>query len=234
LVRGRAEEIVFALFADESAPYRYVPAPGSLEERLVLPGHPLALMLEGIRRKLAGERLHAQVGGPGTVLKVAPGGPELADFGFSAREKRVASLVDGLRTLEEILFEGGIDELAALKVLFALLAGGAAEVAVSGVPLDAPRVADSKLDVDRVAAKYEQVMVGDYFEILGLRRTATGYEVREAYERLAREFNATRFVPMADAGLNSRIQEIHRALAEACDVLTDDVVRADYARNLLE
>jgi colicin import membrane protein len=234
LVRRRAEEILFALFADESSPYRYVPAPGSLEERLVLPSHPLALMTEGIRRKFGSDRLHGLVGGPGTVLKPSPGGPELADFGFSAREKRVAALVDGLHTLEEVLFESGINELASLKVLYALVAAGAAEIAVMGVPTEAPRAKEGKLDLDRVTAKYEQVLGGDYFEILGLRRSATGYEVRAAYERLAREFDTGRFVPMADAALNSRIQEIHRALAEACDVLSDDLVRADYARNLLE
>lgn len=235
VVKRRAEEIVFALFADEEAAYQYLPQPGTLTERLVLPAHPLVLMMDGIRRKYPANRLHDLLGGPGTVLKPAPGGPEVTDFGLAAREKRVAERVDGLHTLEEILFEGGVDELETMKVLYGLLAAGAAEVAVLGIPADAAgKAAEGRLDVERVAAKYEQVLSGDYFEILGLRRSATGYEVNEAYERLTREYNANRFAGAQDQAVATRLGEIHRALAEAVDVLSDDLIRAEYARNLLD
>src|SRR5690606_27450374 len=137
-----------------------------------------ALATEGIRRKFTADRLYRHLGGPATLLRPRQGGPDLGEFGFSAREKRLASRVDGLRTLEELLFEGGIEEVAALKVFYALLAAGAVEIAIFGQAARPRSAADAaKLDLTRVNEKYAQVVGGDYFQILGLRRDATAYEV---------------------------------------------------------
>ena len=85
-----------------------------------------------------------------------------------------------------------------------------------------------------MAEKYNQVVAGDYFQMLGLRRDATAYEVRESYDKLAREFHPDRFLGLSDTTLFNRLTEIGRALAEAADVLADDSVREEYARNLLD
>jgi len=233
LVRRRLQEIVFSLFVDDASPYAYTPESPPSEERVVLPLHPYALVTEGIRRKLSVERLHARLGGPATLLRFRPGSPELDYFGLTARERRLVETVDGLKTLEEILFEGGADEAAALKVLYALTVGGALEIAVLG-HVAAPTTPQEavRLDLSRVAEKYSQATTGDYFQILGLRLDATAYEVREAYERLSREYHPDRFLAIEDGSLVHRLEEIGRALAEAADVLSDDAVREQYARSL--
>ncbi|MFN7131531.1 MAG: DUF4388 domain-containing protein, partial [Myxococcales bacterium] len=235
LVRRRVEEIAWSLFLDETSTYVFAAEAPPAEERVVLPLHPYALATEGIRRKFAVERLYRHLGGPATLLRPSPGGPDDADFGFSAREKRLASMVDGLRTLEELLFEGGMEEAPALKVFYALYAAGAVEIALFGQAAR-PKTAReaAKLDLARVAEKYEHVRGGDYFQMLGLRRDATGYEVREAWERLSRDFAPERFVALDDPQVLARLQEIGRALAEAYDVLADDAVREEYARNLID
>jgi hypothetical protein len=233
LVRKRVTEVAFSVFLDESSAYVFTPESPPAEERVVLPMHPYALATEGVRRKLSTPRLWARLGGPATLLRPKSQGFELDYFGLSAKEKRLAAMVDGLRTVEEILFEGGLEEAAALKVLYALAAAGAVEIAVLGRTArpTSPREA-ARLDLSRVAEKYNQIVAGDYFQILGLRRDASGYEVREAYERLSREFSTERFVGLEDPVLAGRLDEIGRGLAEAADVLTDDPVREEYARSL--
>ncbi|HCF61825.1 MAG TPA: hypothetical protein DFS52_27995, partial [Myxococcales bacterium] len=235
LVCKHVQEIAFSVFLDDESAYVYSEEPPPSEERVVLPLHPYALATEGIRRKYSSERLYARLGGPATLLRARGQGFELDYLGLGARERRLGSMVDGLRTLEEILFESGVEELAALKVLYALVAVGAVEIAVLGQAARAKSPEEAaRLDLSRVADKYNQALSGDYFQILGLRRDATGYEVREAYERLSRELSAERFIAIADPSVHARLQEIGRALAEAADVLSDDAVRAQYARSLTE
>ena len=234
LVRRRVEEIAWSLFLDEESEYEYSQESPPAEERVVLPAHPYALAAEGIRRKFSVDRLYARLGGPATLLK-PKGSAELDYFGLSAREKRLASTVDGLRTLEELLFEGGLEEAAALKVLYALMCGGALEIAILGeaAKTKTPEEA-ARIDAIRVAEKYSQAVAGDYFQVLGLRRDSTTYEVREAYDRLAREFHPDRYAGLDDEALMGKLAEIGRALAEAADVLGDDQVRETYARHLAD
>jgi hypothetical protein len=235
LVRKRVQEICFSTFLDESSAYVFTPEAPPPEERVVLPTHPYAMATEGVRRKLSTPRLWARLGGPATLLRPRAQGFDLDYFGLSAKERRLASMVDGLRTVEELLFEGGLEEAAALKVLYALAAAGVLEIAVLGrAARPASPQEAARLDLARVAEKYNQVVSGDYFQMLGLRRDASGYEVREAYDRLAREFHPDRFGALDDAALFRRLDEIGRALAEACDVLCDDAVREDYARSLAD
>jgi CheY-like chemotaxis protein len=235
LVCQRVTEIAFSIFLDEESAYVFSSESPPAEERVVLPMHPFALATEGIRRKFSAERLWARLGGPGTLLRPRGQGLELDYFGLSARERRLATRADGLRTVEEILFECGMEEAASLKILYALVAAGALEIAVLGQGARAGgRDETVGLDLLRVVEKYNQAVGGDYFQILGLRRDATGYEVREAYERLAREFHPERFTGMEDTLLISRLEEIGRALAEAADVLSEDPVREEYARSLAD
>jgi preprotein translocase subunit Sec63 len=91
-----------------------------------------------------------------------------------------------------------------------------------------------KIEIARVAQKFQQVVNGDYFQILGLRKNASSYEVQEAYERLSREFARSRFMAVKDNSLHDHLDEIARALAEAAEVLGEDAIREQYARNLVE
>jgi hypothetical protein len=143
-------------------------------------------------------------------------------------------MIDGIRTLEEILFESGMEEAAALKVVFSLVTARSVEIAVLGAAKERSREEAFRFDLARVSEKYGQALGGDYFQVLGLRRDATAYEVREAYDRLSRDFHPERFVGLDDAALLGRLQEIGRALAEAADVLADDSVREAYARHLAD
>jgi hypothetical protein len=58
----------------------------------------------------------------------------------------------------------------------------------TGVAGPASVTADAGIDRERVLSKYAQVLEADYFEILGVRRDATGYEVRRAFEAARRDY----------------------------------------------
>jgi CheY-like chemotaxis protein len=231
LARRRAEEVVFATFSAQ-APYRLtlderVPP----DERLALERRPLALAVEGVRRRWAAERLDAVLGGAATLLEPAPRPPSQTDLGLSPDEARVAELADGLRTLEEIVADAAVDPLSARQVLAALVEVGALQVKILA-PREAPAPEPSTIDLARIYAKLDQVRRADYFAILGLGRACTPYEVREAAARLFAELDPERFAGVTAEGLGAKLDEITRVVREARDVLSDDALRAEYVSAL--
>jgi tetratricopeptide (TPR) repeat protein len=64
-----------------------------------------------------------------------------------------------------------------------------------------------------------------YYEILGVPRTATSAEVRQAYVRLARERHPDRF---PDPAQKANAQEFFKDLTTAFNILSNDRRRAEY------
>ena len=95
-------------------------------------------------------------------------------------------------------------------------------------PLPDARLAAAELCIRE---KLELVRRANYFAILGLGRSCTGHEVREASERLLSDLKVERFDPVTP-GLAADVREIRRVLEEARDVLSDDALRAEYRASL--
>jgi len=85
-----------------------------------------------------------------------------------------------------------------------------------------------------VLAKHALVHEADYFTLLGVRRDATTFEIRRAYEAARRDYSATIFPPELQRELAGELGEINRLIDEAYQVLRDDRVRRSYQANLLD
>jgi CheY-like chemotaxis protein len=231
LVRRRTEEVVFALFDERGATWRCAAARAPPEERTALDRSPLALAIEGVRRRWQEDRLGETLGGPATLLAPAAGGPSAAELSLG-EAGRLLELADGLRTLDEIAADGRLDPLSARQVLAALVEVGALEVRIRGAGPSTAGGADPSVDLLRLQEKLEQVRRADYFTILGLSRTATPYEIRAGAERLLADLGAGRWAGVSDPGVRERLDEVRRVVSEARDVLTDDELRAAYLQGL--
>ncbi len=70
--------------------------------------------------------------------------------------------------------------------------------------------------------------MANYYEILEVAQTATKKEIKKSYYRLAKKYH-----PDHNQG-DAAIAEKFKAVGEAYRVLSDDVARADYDRQLTE
>ncbi len=226
LVRRRTEEVLFALFGETRAPFRYAAAGVPSDERIALDRGTLALAVEGVRRKWLAPLLDTLLGGPGSLLAPAPQPPTSAELGLTAGEQRVLELADGLRTLDEILADSPLEDLRARQTLAALVMVGALMVRFHAGARATEEV--PSIDLARVREKLDQVRRADYFAILGLARQCTPYEIREAAERLGGEFDSARFTGVEEPGLAEKLAEIRQVVAEALEVLSDDALRGEY------
>jgi len=233
LVRRRTEEVVFGVFAEAGARFRWASADVPADESTALERTTLQLAVEGVRRRWLAPEVDAVLGGEATLLSPVATAPSADELGLSPGERRVVALADGLRTLDEILLASPLDALSTRQVLAALVLVGALAVRTfqGGRPAAA---ATAAIDLARVRDKLEQVRRADYFDVLGVGRLCTPHEVREAFERLSAELDPRRFQGVREDGLEARLDEIQRVLADARDVLADDRLRDEYLRGLVD
>jgi hypothetical protein len=231
LVRARAEEVVFGIFGEVNARFRWVADPVPADERISLDRGPLALAVEGVRRRWLAPRTEAILGGPATLVSPLPGGPTAEELELLPEERRALAISDGLRTLDEVLAQSPLDALSTRQLLSALVLVGALGVKVVQAGRPAAQVS-AGIDLARVKEKLEQVRRADYFTILGLGRVATPHEVRAAAERLTAEFQPDRYRGHQEEGLPARLEEIRRVVADAREVLADPLLREEYQLGL--
>jgi hypothetical protein len=234
-VRGHLREVVYGLFEWEEGTYQYSPERAAEDDRVLLEGDPRAIVTEAIRRKYLMPRLMEWVGAPSSLLAPRENVALDADaLQLTADERRVARLLDGTRSIEDLVFSTGLSVQRVYQVLAALLAVNYADMRVrgiEGVNEDGTSASDA-IDRQRIVAKAEQVRKLDYFQILGVPQAATAYEIDRAYERAVHEFHASRFSEAVRREHSEALLEIERVLEDARQVLRDETLRDAYARHL--
>jgi len=245
-VRHHIEDIVYSLFAWDAGEFTITPGdpPG---ERIRLTRHPAALVLEGVRRKYGPEHLAARLGSSAAVVAVRSSrqlSAIAAVADLSPAERSVMQKLDGERTVQKAAEAAQVDPQVALQIAFGLVALGVAEIIDHG-PAAAERPAPSRgralvgetdiaIDRQRVLAKHALVNEADYFTLLGVRRDATSFEIRRAYEAARRDYAAVGFPPELQRELAGELSEIGQVIEEAYQVLRDERVRRAYQANLLD
>jgi hypothetical protein len=241
-VRRHVEDIVYSLFGWERGTYHIALEPQPSAERIRLSRHPAALILEGIRRKLDHTSLEQLIGPPSTVIEVRDrerlGG--IVEMGDLASEERGAlAAFDGQADLTQVAQIAGVDVADVLPLAWGLCVLGLATVRRTDaeVPADSTALVgetDLAIDRERVRARWQLVTDADYFALLGVRREATGFEIRRAYQAARRDFDADCFPGDLRVELARELDDIAHVLDEAFRVLRDDRLRQTYLANLVD
>jgi hypothetical protein len=194
--------------------------------------HPAALVRAGLARGgYALARARQRLGAGRNVFGVdLRAGGLVEAFGFGALERRALALFDGLRSLDQIARALGDEELV-LRVALGLWAFGVLVPAVdrsAGVAPSGRAARDLRIDRDRVLARAALAREGDYFQTLGLDRSAEAIDVKRAYERLAEELSDRALGAPLAGELASELALVRSVLAEALRVLGSDTLRARY------
>lgn len=190
-----------------------------------------ALLAAALHRSLSAEELPARLADPRATPRPLRR-DDLARFELPEREQRLLSAVDGERTVRELLARSGLRQEEGLLALSVAEVLGLVEVPASEVePLPEP---SADLELRRLDAKWASAVEADYFSVLGLPRTAGTEEVQRAHARLAREFDPLRYAGHSDPEVPARAARLHTLLDEAAQALSDDRLRAAYARSLVD
>lgn len=242
-VRRHLEDVIYSLFSWDSGDFSVTPGE-AIGERISLTRHPAALILEGVRRKYDPARLTARLGSGGAVVLARPSRPlsaVVAVADLSPAERALIARLDGDRSLETAAASSELELEAAMQVAFVLVALGVAEIVDRGQGDLAAQLGrgpvlvgetDLAIDRQRVMTKYALVGESDYFLLLGVRRDASSFEIRRAYEAARRDFAADAFPAELQRELAVELDEITQLIEEAYRVLRDDRIRRAYLANL--
>ncbi len=241
-VRRHVEDIIYSLFGWDHGTYRIALDATPSAERIRLSRHPASLILEGIRRKLDRTTLEKLVGSSATVIELGDrerlGG--IINLGDLASEERAAlAAFDGQADLAQVARTAGVDVADVLPFAWGLVVLGLATArrTETEVPDESGALVgetDLAIDRERVRARWQLVTDADYFALLGVRRDATAFEIRRAYQGARRDFAADCFPNDLRRELAQELEDIAHVLDEAFRVLRDDRLRLTYLHNLVE
>ncbi|MGE3542612.1 MAG: DUF4388 domain-containing protein [Kofleriaceae bacterium] len=241
-VRRHVEDIVYSLFGWDRGMYRIELERDACAERIRLSRHPAAMIMEGIRRKLDRTNLERLLGPPTTVIEIPDRDRigNVINLGDLATEERAAlAAFDGHADIATVARLASVDVADVLPFAWGLCVLGLAHPRRpdTEVPDDSPALigeTDLAIDRERVRARWQLVADADYFAVLGVRRDATGFEIRRAYQSARRDFASDCFPPDLRRELAHELDEIANVLDEAFRVLRDDRLRLTYLANLVE
>ncbi len=190
------------------------------------------VLVEVTQRVLPQEDAIVRMGGRGARLGPGPNQSLLSECALPERERAVVENAAG-KPVHEVLESAGRPEFAA--VLAALQDLGVVEVMASvGRSVHPEPDAFDPLDAEavrkRVAARLALIQEGDYFEVLGVPRAATSYEIRRAYLEARRAFEPSRLLTVQTADLADDATLIVEVLDEAYELLRDGTRRDRYRR----
>jgi DNA-binding NarL/FixJ family response regulator len=240
-VRRHVEDIIYSLFGWDRGHYHITHDDAASAERIRLSRHPASLILEGIRRKLDRTTLEQLLGPASTVIEVTDRErvPTIINTADLATEERSAlAAFDGQADLAQIARTVGSDLADVMPLAWGLVVLGLATARRTEIEVEESTAlvgeTDLAIDRERVRARWQLVTEADYFALLGVRRDATGFEIRRAYQAARRDFAADCFPSDLRRELARELEDIASVLDEAFRVLRDDRLRQTYLSNLIE
>ncbi len=200
------------------------------------------VLVEIVRRAVPPEEALQRLGGPSALLQKGSNQALLGECAIADSEAEIVRSI-GEEAVSEVLRRvGHKDFAAALYVLVELsvLSVATAERRTGRggkrererEPAPQPDRLDHAALRARILARKALSEEGDYFALLGVPRSATSYDIRRAYTNLKDEFDPSRIVTTETVDLREDVDLILEVLAEAYEILEDDLRRDRYRRAL--
>ncbi len=241
-VKYQVREIIYSLFNLDHGEYELLPGPLPTEEVITLKMSIGNLIYEGIRRITNWSMLKRQI--PDNLILRLSSNPLtlFQDIEFSDIDKKILTLVDGKKTVKQIIDNAWVSPFEALKTLYTLYALGIIEevkpreeeelVTLSIDEIFKPVHMEEDLFIKRVNEFYKRIGSMNYLEILGISEEASTKEITKRYFELTREYHPDKSYNYPDPALKERLLSIVKVITEAYNTLKDPSSRQRYIKSL--
>jgi hypothetical protein len=196
------------------------------------------VLVEIVRRAVSPEQAVRRLGGVDTLLQKGESAALLGECAIADSEAEVVRAIAEEPVSEVLRRVGHKDFAAVLYVLVELSVLGRAsgERRASRERSERRPAKPDHLDQAalraRILARKALSEEGDYFALLGVARSATSYDIRRAYAALRDEYDPARILNGETVDLREDVELILEVLAEAFEILEDDLRRDRYRRAL--
>lgn len=156
-------------------------------------------------------------------------------------QQTILALVNGARTIEEICSLSEMGDFTTLKALYALYAlrlvdtidAQAAKAQAQTAAAEARTAqeaarADDQVTKEMILHALNSLDRQDYYEMLGLGRSATPQEVKKAYFRFAKLYHPDRHMDSELADMKGSLETLFMNITEAYNILNKEETRDRY------
>lgn len=230
-VRFQVEKILLNMFYLEDAEVIFREEPLPIDEVITLKLSTGDLIFRGIKSIDDDARLRKLCPPLDSVLSFSQDPLNLFQkITLDDLEKKVISLVDGTRTIADIIAQSPMTEKDTLKTIFGLFNTQIIEVIDrSEIPAAVDReeiFTDDVSEVDSVLADKIEKLYRDYkslgyYEILDVSRNASPQEIKKAYHKMAKEFHPDKHLHFQSDSLKAKLNTIFAYLNEAYQSLSE-------------
>ncbi|UCF81012.1 MAG: DUF4388 domain-containing protein [Acidobacteriota bacterium] len=151
-VKNQVLEIVYSIFTWEDGEFEFIETDEVRGERISLDASTMNIVLEGVRRMDEWAHIRKRLPSKSVLLEKAAD-PDEEDVSLTEDERALLHLVDGRRTVQDVIAEHRQGEFATLKQIFSLLTAGLVRVR------EQPRVKAIAEDMDDTEALWNVVQV---------------------------------------------------------------------------
>jgi len=155
-IHQQVRDILYDLFLWKRGDFEYVDQELNLDEEFLTELNHMEVILEGTRRVDEWEILKKNIPNPQMVFRINRNVEKKRDsVNLTANEWRIISLVDGNRTVQQIVADSGHDEFVVYRMINSLISSGLIEKgkAVAGI------VPSGKNEAPSIIQIYHQVLV---------------------------------------------------------------------------
>ncbi len=238
-VKFQVREIIYSLFQYPQGAYEFSPGPIP-QEVITLKMSMGSLIYEGLRRIEDWTRIRRELPDMETVLALSDDPMSLfQEVEFSPQDKKILSLIDGKRTIREVIEASWLNSFEATRALYVLwrlgiLTEKRVEEAVPLEELFKPLRKEEQALKARVQELHQRLGQLSPYELLALEPGASLQEVKASYYRLAREFHPDRFYDSDDAELKDKLSAVFDALTDAYNAIRQELQAEEPEVPLME
>ena len=239
-VKYQVKEIICSLFLIEDGSYEFNENAIPQDEVITLRVSMNNLIYEGLNRTDNMTRIRRELPETGTTLKLNedPAG-FFRGIDLPASDRTILSLVDGNRSIHQVIEESRMKSFEVMKTLYVLWSTGfiVAGEASRAVREEEPDTAGPGREAvlgetealrQRAEELYSTLNKTSPSELLQITERTSPEEIKRNYYRLAKEFHPDRVAQEADAGLRDKVSSIFDAVAKAYEIMKDEAKRFDY------
>jgi len=250
-VKYQVKEIILSLFSWREGQYRFDDAPISGAEIIPLRMSIGNLILEGVRT-IDWEAIRKSLPPLKTVIRPAADALLLfQEADLHPDQRKVLSLLDGTKSMEEICSLSGIGDFNTLKAFYVLLALRMAETGTiesedaqkvvheairEAVSDEVHKTGNEKfahtITREELDAAWGRLERQNHYEVLGVGHDATAQEVRKAYLSLAKLYHPDQHFRPEMSDRKELLETLFHGIHEAYDTLTDEGKRDRYNHEL--
>lgn len=234
-VKYQVREIIYSLFQLENGEYEFIEDELPTREVITLKMSMGNLIYEGVKRIDNLTRIKNELPEGNTVLKLSSDPVALfQDIELTSQDKKMLSLVDGTKTMKELIDSSWIGSFEAMKILYVLWSIGILEQkeklpekpeveSLEQEPAIQEILQPFSEDEDVFKKRVDELFLNleslNEYQLLEIDENADEDILRKNYYRLSKEFHPDRYFSSADPTIKDKLTAIFDAITQAFNTL---------------